>query len=184
MKKILKYKLPIILGLVFITCMSIPVLLNINNQKYAEKRFENAQDFILNSDIPYYEMYDACAYIVEGKKLLLSEVGDISFGHFPEHTDRYSGGHRKLNKLSCVYHITYDDSPTIFSGDDALKHQLSHGLLNIGKDDLSHEILINYSSSDVSYYINIQLSTTEPINLKDYEQNIIDYIEDNCALHN
>ncbi len=183
MKKILKNKLLIILGLVFIICMSLPVLSNIKNQKHAEKRYENAQDFILNSDIPYYEMYDACAYIVEGKKQLLSEVEDISFGHFPEHTDRYSGGHRKLNELSCVYHITYGYSYTNISG-EVLDHQLSHGLLSIGKDDLSHEILINYSSSKVSYYIIIQLSTTEPINLKDYEQRIIDYAEDVYALHN
>ena len=81
------YKL--FIGFVLFLCATVGIMIYANNQNYVRVDYNNINEFLQNkNNISFYEMYDAYAYIIEGKKELISQ-SDMTFSHQYTHTDKY-----------------------------------------------------------------------------------------------
>ena len=175
------YKL--FIGFVLFICITVGLLIYANNQNYVRVDYNNINEFLQNkNNISFYEMYDAYAYIIEGKKELISQ-SDMTFSHQYTHTDKYHIEDNENETLLCSYNIIYAMLPMTFADTDILLHNFTHGEVIIGKERDTHNILINYTSNKLSYFINLNTSIIGDYDLINYEQKILDYIEDTYSLH-
>ena len=172
------------LGFILFICITVGLLIYANNQNYVSIEYKNATEFMQNkNNIPYYEMYDAHAYIVEGKKKLISQ-SDMSFSHQYTRNDKYHIENNENETRLCSYNIIYSLFPMTFHNTDILHHKFAHGEVIIGEELDTHNILINYTSHKVSYFINLNTINIGDYDLIDYHQKIIDYVEDVYNLNN
>ena len=182
MAKPLKNLMILLLGLVLFVCIVVGCLLYSNGKSFEAVKYKNAQEFKEKSTIPYYEMYDAYSYILHDKKELLSQIESLTFRHYKRDDNEY-WIHMNFIQV-CDYHITYAKNGVSAPNENNLYLAFDNKEVSIEKDINFPGILINFSSDKVSYSIHINIENINDIDLKDYQQSIINYINDVTSLNN
>ena len=159
----------------------VMLMLYQNAKQYERISYNSVNEFKEKSDIDYYELYDACAYIFNGQKVLISDSDEFVLSHYKNEENRYSIDHYKQREQTCAYDIRYEHVSFDYSL-DALHHKINNDEIIIDKDINGNFIHIIYTSDSLSYAIALYVSDIDTINLKDYESKIINYIQDNNKL--
>ena len=178
MKKPLKNLMVLLLGLIIFVCIVVGCLLYANGRSFEAVHYKNAREFKEKSTIPYYEIYDAYSYILQNKKELLSQTNLLEIGHYKRDTNWYWIHQPNVDNQICYYHITYAKNGVSAANDNNIYITIDNKEVSIEKDINFPGILINFSSDKVSYSIHINIENINEIEIKDYQQSIINYIQD------